>query len=595
MTARGTLTTVQMALTTLSLGLVVTGTLFADRYITLAAVLALFVANLMYICSDLRSRSLLLMLHLGIFLFWLTRPVLGLAIWHSNSWEGTWGSTFFALRVVYVTMIVLWAVDALMTSGEQFCAKARRHELWIPGCDSPCAEAASNQAASDDGRRLHRRRRLVAHPVLDDPTLRRAVQLVSLTLFLVSVVCALAAGVQALKYMSGRTYTEYFLVDSSAYASSGLSSIGNLTPYALCAYLATLPRKKPSVAALLLYIVTTVPYLMIGTRGSFVIAVLLLLFYYLLRHFTDGTERWFGRFEILLLAVVIPAGILAMGQIDYLRSSKGGETAGTLVQIADSLFKQGVTFKTLEYGYEVNPQVQALGFKFFSGGSLVYAVTQGFIGQQLLGLPLWPTYNSVGLALEGSYYSHTMSFFAHPGYLAGSGYGSAYVLELYADFGWTGVVAGSALIAVAFRLFARGFGRSWFLNVVVLMAGRMAFHMPRGEFAEWASFLWSTRFWMAIALIIVCAYTLRAVAARGWLPALPSLKHVDGAERVSTCLLPALSAGQKGEKRIALKGREASSSRRAGMVPLVGPDRASSARDRDLNVPTITMLNSQHR
>ena len=578
---RGTFVTVQVALTTLSLGLIVTGTLLADRFITLAAVLVLFAANLVYICCDLRSRSLLFMLHLGIFLFWLTRPVLGLAVWHSNSWEGTWYSTFFALRVIYVTMIVLWAVDSLMAGAGRARARARRHELWIPCCP------AARPCASDAERRSHRHRRLVGHPVLGDPALKRAVRLMSLALFLVSAVCSLAVGMLALRYMSGRTYTEYFLVDSTAYASSGLSSIGCLAPYALCAYLATLPRKRPSVATLLIYIVTTVPYLMIGTRGSFVIAVLFLLFYYILRHFTDISERWFGRFEILFMCVFIPVGVLVMGQINYLRSDMNSETSGILMQIADSLFKQGVTFKTLEYGYEVNPQVQALGFKFFSGGSLVYAVTQGFIGQQLLGLPLWPTYNSVGLALEGSWYAHTMSFFAHPDYLTGSGYGSAYVLELYADFGWVGVVFGSALLAIAFRLLANSFGRSWFLNVAVLMAGRMVFHMPRGEFAEWASFLWSTRFWMAIALIMVCAYVLRAYAVRGRLPVLSFLPPASRA--VPSSRIPVSTPGREGEKHPILECREGSLSRSVRTVPLIGSDLVSSAGGGDLKVPTINI------
>lgn len=593
MTVRGTFVTVQVALTTLSLGLIVTGTLLADRFITLAAVLVLFAANLIYICCDLRSRSLLLLLHLGIFLFWLTRPVLALAVWSTNSWEGSWGSTFFALRVIYVTMIVLWAVDAAMALGSGACERAHRHELWVPVCPRSRFGTASTAGTACPASRQPKRR-LVAHPVLEDQPLKRAVRLVSLVLFLVSALCAIVVGLLALRYMSGRTYTDYYLVDSTAYASSGLSSLGALAPYALCAYLATLPRKKPSVAALLLYIVTTMPYLMIGTRGSFVIAVLFLLFYYILRHFTDISERWFGRSEILLMCVFIPVGVLVMGQINYLRSDMNSETSGMLMQIADSLFKQGVTFKTLEYGYEVNPQVQALGFKFFSGGSLVYAVTQGFIGQQLLGLPLWPTYNSVGLALEGSWYAHTMSFFAHPDYLTGSGYGSAYVLELYADFGWVGVVFGSALLAIAFRLLANSFGRSWFLNVAVLMAGRMAFHMPRGEFAEWASFLWSTRFWMAIVLIMVCAYVLRTLAVRGRLPKPPALVAGDGGPRGLNCRVPALlTTGEKSRGHGVGREGEVASPRRIGTAPLKGSRPAPWVHSADARVPTIYIQGSQ--
>ena len=138
-------------------------------------------------------------------------------------------------------------------------------------------------------------------------------------------------------------------------------------------------------------------------------------------------------------------------------------------------------------------------------------ITEGFIGTTFFGCEDLGSTNSAKLALEGFSYTHAMSFFAHPNYLGGEGYGSSYILELYADFGVGGIAVGSLLLSCALRALSCAMGRSWFWGTVALISSMSVFHMPRGTALEWISFLWATRFLLAVVLVMVGAALLAYV------------------------------------------------------------------------------------
>ena len=174
--------------------------------------------------------------------------------------------------------------------------------------------------------------------------------------------------------------------------------------------------------------------------------------YFVLRAVTDTEERWITKRLITVVCIAAPLGIFAMGAMNYTRAGSTIAGFGFTSLISDALFKQGVTFTVLGHGYDVNPQIQDLGFRFFSIGGVTDTITQGFIGQTFFGCPNLGDANSALLALNGTSYAHSMSYFAHSNYLGGEGYGSSYILELYADFGFGGIIVGSFILGVAFPI-----------------------------------------------------------------------------------------------------------------------------------------------
>ena len=231
-------------------------------------------------------------------------------------------------------------------------------------------------------------------------------------------------------------------------------------------------------------------------------AVIFLGFYYLMRAFVRHEEGWITKFEVTLVVLGIPLGIFGMGVINYARGGIGLRPSSVLDMFCDSLYKQGVTFSILQYAYNADGQLQKFGFKFYTLGPLIHTITQGFVGQLFLGSELLPETNSIDLAVKGSSYAHSMSYITHWNYLGGEGYGTSFVLESFADFGYAGIAVVSTLLGTMMAFLSSRARVGGFASVTLaLLTARNVFFLPRGEAVGWISFLWSTRFWLAIVII----------------------------------------------------------------------------------------------
>ncbi|MEG0026689.1 MAG: O-antigen polysaccharide polymerase Wzy family protein [Raoultibacter sp.] len=504
-----------------SIVLFATGMCFQDFTVALVGVLALWASNMLYACLDVKNRLLLLFCHMGIALFLLSRPFVALFDprrgWLLSSVE----TTNFALWAIFLALFFLCAGTAvyeLMSKGNARWYRQKKGLFKKKIQPSPSVNPLIKVQKLSKSERI------------------ACIRTAALVCFLVCLVGSLILGYQKLSYMQGLRYEEYYLINVDEHSSWIITTLSVMTPYLLCAYLATLPKRRPTMICLVFYIITTIPMLIIGSRNDFVLAVLFSLLYFVLRNVIDD-EKWIGRKEAIVILVGIPIGVFFMGLLTYVRAGGGTTPDGFIAQIVDAFYKQGVTFTVLGRGYDVNPQIQDLGFKFFTLGSLISNITQGFIGQTFLGFTDLGSINSAELALHGNAYAHTMSFFAHSNYLGGEGYGSSFVLEAYADFGYAGIAVISFLLGLCFAGLSRAIGKTWFMGMVALMSLFGAFHMARGSAMEWIEFIWSTRFWFAmafLAVVFVCFVLLRGYTTK----TAPSVK-------MSIATLPSLSGSTR--------------------------------------------------
>lgn len=461
----------------------------------LVGVLLVYASNLVYAFRNLTQRLLFLFLHLGIALFLLSRPIVGL-LDATKTWEfGRADTTEFVLLALFVSLIAMFfgafLYDLLTTHNKRYgeaqdaCRVFLAHEVGKKIC------LAVDEDTDSRGRWL------------------KSMRIAS---FVCLIFCLLGSYVEGgikLAYMDGLSYEDYYLISASDYVPWAVGVLGTICPYVLCSYLATMPKRRPVFVMFVLFIGTTIPMLVIGSRADFVISCLLCALYFVLRALSDKEEVWIGRRELLVAAVCVPVGVFFMGLWTYIRADAVVELTGFVDTVVDAFYKQGVSFTVLGYGYQVDSQIQELGFRFFSIGSFISNITQGFIGQTFLGCEYLGDTNSALLALNGNSYAHAMSYFAHANYLGGEGYGSSYILELYADFGYVGVAVGSAIITFALSALSTSIGKSWFWGMCALISASSVFHMPRGYAIEWISFIWTTRFIFAAVLLVVAAYLVR--------------------------------------------------------------------------------------
>ncbi len=482
--------------------LMLVGWLTVDYYLMVTALVVQFAVNVVYAAMRIRTHLLLVLLYFGIFLFLLTRPVVGI-IYGTNAWfvDGE-EPTLFSIFVIYLSLVALLV-------GSFLGSRSKRHPFVLPGFDGSGSRIVR-------GSKVKLRSTAAFHAFAGgNRGWLEAMRIAALVLLLVCMAFSLVESYQMLRFMEGKTYVEYHLVSASEYSSSFITSVAGMFPYALCAFLATLPDRRSATVALLANVFLTFPELAIGARLNFVGAVLLLVFYYLFRQVAGGgRECWITRRILVLSAVAAPVGLVFLGSINYIRAGTSMGDGGPLLAVADALYKQGVTFKVLQYGYIDAPRIEALGPKFFIIGDLINTVTQGFVGQTFLGCEKLPETNSAALALRGNLYSHTLSYFAHSNYLGGEGWGSSYLLESYADGGYVGVALFSAVLGFALSRFSSVLGCGWFATFFVLLCSRLVFMAPRGGALSWMSFAWSTRFWLFVVCLLVFACAVQFLRRR---------------------------------------------------------------------------------
>ena len=276
--------------------------------------------------------------------------------------------------------------------------------------------------------------------------------------------------------------------------------------FALCTYLATKPSKKKSLIVLLLYIGANGIHLLIGTRNPFILAIVFSFVYFFMRHYTDKSEKWIGKFERFLLGVGTPILMLAMGALNYIRdgaSVKGTSISGLLI---DFLYKQSTSFGALSKGFLYHSALPIREFRNFTFGPVIEYFTRGSFGNQLFGTtPFANTTNSLELALESNSFAHNISYIAmHKDYLEGHGIGSSYIIEVYTDFGFIGLILANILLGMLFVTLVNSMYTGKTLKVILslVILGNL-FFMPRSSFTESFYSLFTMQFWFFMALLFI--------------------------------------------------------------------------------------------
>lgn len=465
-----------------------TGYLFEDLTVMYLGMATLFTVNIVYACEQLHQRFVFLFFHTGLFLFLISRPTI--AFFRGENLQAltySFEAACFALNLLVITMVFLRIGSALAENLQGIREKKR-----------------SNQPAL-----LVSAKRLKDNPKL--PSLRIAAGL----LFVISWAALFWYGYLKMQTVQGLSYMQFYLTDFSGTGSLVERTLATFEPIALCAFLAALPSKRMSLIVLIMHLLTTLSTLAIGGRSEFVLAALFIVVYYGFRDITDGKGSWIGRFEKLALLICIPVGLVAMGMFNYIREHNQATTTSLVDTLVDAIDKQGVSYYVMGRAYAVTGDITHLGFKGYSFGGLTDYILHGPFGTYILHNPSLPAFNSVPLAVEGTSYAHTMSYFAHWGYLQGHGYGSSYLLELNQDFGLGGVAVFSVILGFVLNYMPYLFKRNWLWGTIVLMMCTVLFHVPRGETLEWVAYLWTPQFWLAIALIVGGAAILRAKRFQG--------------------------------------------------------------------------------
>lgn len=447
-----------------SVGLFAIGRVFANFDILLISCLLVFFAAFEYALEEVRRRCVSVFFYVTFFVFLLCRPTIDLL--RGEYWAYfVPEAMFFAFTIIYFGLLAV-----------HFGTRFAEEMLYRRGAFEREHSAEFFTAEEDD--------------------FSSALQKTSAIGFYASLAFSLLEGLERLIKLRSAGYSDMY----AGYESSlpfFFGAIATLAPFFLCVYLATMPKKLPAFIALGGYVVSTAPDLLLGARNPAVLAVLFAWIYFIIRDYLDGTRYWLGKFERTCIAVGAPAAVLLLGVLNYTRAD-AGFSGGVFDLALDFFHKQGVSFNVLNLAFLALPALPAVVAKCYTFGGFVDYFAYGPIGRFLLGTSPLGDGNSAHKAIYGNSFAHSMSYIANPDYLKGNGYGSSFLLETYADFGYIGMVVFCFALGAFMACMIPIFRKNRFWRIFILNCLMSFFLIPRAEATGWLTFVVYIQFWVVL-------------------------------------------------------------------------------------------------
>lgn len=447
------------------LGITIFATSFSgDNFNTiLSGIMIVFLSGVIAALYDFKHKYILLFFYICLFTFLLSRPFISMCkgnVWWAYSYDANKKS----LLILFVSLVFLRLGDFITS----FILNKVKHKN-------------KNKKIEYDNR------------------LRQS----SLLIYIVLIIINIIYGVISFKNASS-TYADMY-ISSTVSSFSLLRTLASLAIFPLCIYLSTNPKKRNVVICLILYIISTIPNLIIGTRGDFVLAIVFTLIYFIYRHLYNPKEKWIGKFEILLIILCIPLGLFGLGALNYIRDDKAS-SFNLFDGIVDFFYKQGVSYDIMTYAMNFESEIHATNSANFVFGSIIDTIQHGTIGVLLGGTSLGG--NTIIHATEAHSFAHTLAYTViKDEYMTGHGLGSSFMLEAYFDCGLFGV----GIISLIYSVFLRGatnlLNKSNFLRVITLIILSKVMLAPRSEALGSIVFLFTIQFWLTVLVI----YLFRSV------------------------------------------------------------------------------------
>lgn len=281
------------------------------------------------------------------------------------------------------------------------------------------------------------------------------------------------------------SYLDYYSSQSSLVSTTG--RIGEslmIVGYAFV--LAAIPKFRVFVGASLVIVGAHGFDLLMGRRAPFVLTLLLVIFYSLLRSAiaerSDMAQHWPTIGKIGLGALLLAPLIELLNAINQTRGDGATATAGESGNpLLEFFYSQGVSANLLVYA-----QTDVLSIphdKIYTFGPLIE-----FVQARLL-----PGFDSsvydgqtAVRAVEGYNFADIVSFRIMPSiYLRGGGYGSSALAELFWDFGWAGLFLGGLAFGLMFAFGGRVLSLSPLLAAAALIMSRQLLYAPRAPYLDW--------------------------------------------------------------------------------------------------------------
>lgn len=318
----------------------------------------------------------------------------------------------------------------------------------------------------------------------------------ALIIYYIGLICFTIESIEQIAFVQTFSYNEKYIVNLRKLPSI-IYRLENLMWPGFFVFCTCMPTKKKFRIPAIILIGISVLSLLGGSRGGFVLNILIILFYIIFRQqFFNHNETWMGKKHWMILFFMMPIGIFILVGIQFWRT--GGQMTMNLFEALEVLAGNGsgvLIMDELQYHDALPKQ------------NYVFGAAINYLQNNIWG-GLTGTRISAGqtreYALYGNNFAASMTYLLAPrSYLSGGGFGTAYLAEAYHNLSYFGVVVISYIYGVILGestlSLRKNYGLHPFRSAFILLMIQAVLYAPRSiaigfitdsvlSFWNWASF-----------------------------------------------------------------------------------------------------------
>lgn len=299
-------------------------------------------------------------------------------------------------------------------------------------------------------------------------------------------------------------YYSYYTDLSGVIAQSPIlylfSKLEIMMPASFAVFMATLPDKDEFKKLSVPYVVYLIITLGCGQRSTFLLGLLLFFIFLVYMQQIRPQEKWFSTKYMTYAVMAVP--LIAIGGSAYKAIRFGNDVSEFSVteNFCRFFYDQGVTSNIIKRAYEyensIPKQEDPYTLEFLHSG----------LPARLLGNEVYQG-NNLDYAYKGGSFTHSLGYvIMGNGYLMGGGTGSSFIAELYYDFGYLGVLLGSALYGFIFSTITNFKNTSIFTKSLSFIITTQLLWAPRASFSGFLAFLFAPSTILLILFIFGTSY-----------------------------------------------------------------------------------------
>ncbi|MEY8376386.1 O-antigen polysaccharide polymerase Wzy family protein [Lachnospiraceae bacterium 56-18] len=298
-------------------------------------------------------------------------------------------------------------------------------------------------------------------------------------LFYFSAICAISMNLEQIFFIQNYSYVDLY-INFSSNIPRIMQIVGNMHIALFMLFIATCPSKKKCIFPFIFFSLITISVLGAGDRGTFVINIAVILVYAFWRQYHEK-EVWISNKVVFVGIISLPFIFAGLSFWVFIREGIDVGEHSVFAQFVRFFRRTGVSVDILGYGKMFQEQfTQSL----YSLGELMDYIKYNPLTETIFGM-VTPKQYTAEYATTMHSFAHTISYFIFPDqYLLGHGKGSAYLAEIYQDFGYFGIVIWNIIYGIFLSWFENRKCNVKFFspyNIAIhFMMLRAMFYIPRG-------------------------------------------------------------------------------------------------------------------